>query len=194
MIKTPYEVDGFAFANETMKAKAEKEIEGIRYVKGGLDMSDPQVVLEVYCQLVHQQIFDTPLGYAFLRELQEYLRANPSIGKKEIPPIPVIGESRSAFSKKTGKEKAQQQPKVQVVRKVKEKNVDYKVWFRSCLSICVILLLIVVGMFAVTATSNNINIINYENRLIEKYENWETKLKEKEERLRERENEWNHPL
>lgn len=193
MIKTPYEVDGFAFANETMKIKAEKEIEGIRYVKGGLDMSDPQVVLEVYCQLVHQQIFDTPLGYAFLRELQEYLRANPSIGKKEIPPIPIVGESRPVFSNRTGKEKAQQQPKVQVVRKVKEKNADYKVWFRSCLSICVILLLIVVGMFAVTATSDNINIINYENRLIEKYENWETKLKEKEERLRERENEWNQP-
>lgn len=42
-------------------------------------------------------------------------------------------------------------------------------------------------MFAVTATSGNINIVNYENALIEKYENWETKLKEKEEKLRERE-------
>ena len=45
-----------------------------------------------------------------------------------------------------------------------------------------------IGMFAVTATSGNINIVNYENALIEKYENWETQLLEREERLKEREN------
>ncbi len=40
-----------------------------------------------------------------------------------------------------------------------------------------------------TATSDNINIINYENALIEKYENWETQLNEREDRLLEREKE-----
>ena len=38
-----------------------------------------------------------------------------------------------------------------------------------------------------TATSGNINIVNYENALVEKYENWESKLEEKEEQLKERE-------
>ena len=51
-----------------------------------------------------------------------------------------------------------------------------------------ILFFIVVGMFAVTATSGNINIVNYENALIEKYENWEEQLDEREEKLKEREN------
>ena len=55
------------------------------------------------------------------------------------------------------------------------------------MSVCAVLLLIVIGMFAVTATSGNINIVNYENALIEKYEHWETQLNEREEKLRERE-------
>ena len=55
-------------------------------------------------------------------------------------------------------------------------------------TIGVILFFIVVGMFAVTATSGNINIVNYENALIEKYENWEEQLDEREEKLKEREN------
>ncbi len=61
-------------------------------------------------------------------------------------------------------------------------------WFRTSVTISIILLGIVIGMFAVTATSGNINIVNYENALIEKYENWETQLLEREERLKEREN------
>ena len=37
-------------------------------------------------------------------------------------------------------------------------------------------------------SSGNINIVNYENALIEKYENWEEQLDEREEKLKEREN------
>ena len=72
------------------------------------------------------------------------------------------------------------------------KNIDYKPWFKASISLSVILLLIVIGMFAVTATSGNINIINYENALIEKYENWETQLNDREAKLKEREQKLNH--
>ena len=43
-------------------------------------------------------------------------------------------------------------------------------------------------MFAVAATGDHVNIVNYENKLIEKYENWEAQLKEREALLKEREN------
>ena len=74
-----------------------------------------------------------------------------------------------------------------VVTEKQVKNLNFKMRFRASFAINVILLLIVIGMFAVTATSGNINIINYENELIEKYESWEQKLEEKEEKLKERE-------
>ena len=74
-----------------------------------------------------------------------------------------------------------------MVTEKKVQNVNFKTRFRASFFINVILLLIVAGMFAVTATSGNINIVNYENALVEKYENWESKLEEKEEQLKERE-------
>lgn len=192
MNKTPYEVAGFAFTDEQTMEKALKEVEGIRYIKNGTDASSPQVIFQVYCQIIEQQIFETPIGYAFLYEMQDYLRANPSINNEDIPAIPVVPgrvqHSKSKMQEEQPKEQPKAKTKVKVVQKNQTRNVDYKTRFWTTFSVSAILLLIVIGMFAVTATSDNINILNYENALIEKYEVWETKLNEKEERLREREN------
>lgn len=189
-MKTPYEAGGFAFSDEKMMEKAVKEGEGIRYIRNSTDMKDPQTVFLVYGQMVEQRLFETPVGYVYLHELQEYLRANPSIRNQEIPAIPVIAHGAEG-KKKTEEGRAKSAPKQTERARVKNvknvKNVDYKPWFRASLAVSVILLLIVVGMFAVTATSDNINIVNYENALIEKYEKWETQLKEREEKIRERE-------
>lgn len=187
MKETPYEAGGFAFPNAQMMEKAKKEAEGARYIKNSADMSDPRMIYDVYCQMTRQGLFETPVGYVFLYELQEYLRVNPSINNQAIPAIPVKApqaapgrRERSDFG--SG---APVKTKVKVIRKVK--NADYKPWFFTSVTVSVILLLIVIGMFAVTATSGNVNIVNYENALIEKYENWESQLEEREERIRERE-------
>lgn len=191
MIRTPYEAGGFAFSDKKMMEKAVKEEEGIRYIKKSADMKNPQMIYELYCQIVRQRIFETPVGFAFLYDLQEYLKTNPSILNEDIPSIPVTGYRQDAFNGTEGKERPKEavKTKTKVIHKKIEKNVDYKPWFRTSVTISIILLLIVIGMFVVTATSDNINIINYENAIIEKYENWETQLNEREERLIEREKE-----
>ena len=43
------------------------------------------------------------------------------------------------------------------------------------------------GMFFITASSNNLNILNYENELINRYEDWETQLLQREEAIEKRE-------
>lgn len=191
MIRTPYEAGGFAFSDKKMMEKAVKEEEGIRYIKKSADMKNPQMIYELYCQIVRQRIFETPVGFAFLYDLQEYLKTNPSILNEDIPSIPVTGYRQDALNGTEGKERPKEavKTKTKVIHKKIEKNVDYKPWFRTSVTISIILLFIVIGMFVVTATSDNINIINYENALIEKYENWETQLNEREERLIEREKE-----
>ena len=185
---------GFAFPDEKMMEKALKEAEGIRYVKNSADLTDPQVVFNVYRQMVNQRLFETPVGYSFLYELQENLWTNPAISNDTIPPIPVAAVSKDAPAAQRAR--AEQPPsvprirtevKTKIVHKTEVKNVDYKIKFKAGMSVCAVLLLIVIGMFAVTATSGNINIVNYENALIEKYEHWETQLNEREEKLRERE-------
>lgn len=192
MRRNPYEAGGFAFPNGEMRDKAQREIDGIRYVKEHTQMDDPETVLKVYCQLINQKLFETPVGYHFLSTLQEYLMSVPYFMTENIPPIPVTapkGSQRSVQS--IGEQRGAGKENVKVVKKVvtekQVKNLNFKMRFRASFAINVILLLIVIGMFAVTATSGNINIINYENELIEKYESWEQKLEEKEEKLKERE-------
>ena len=57
------------------------------------------------------------------------------------------------------------------------------------ISLCVnaILVVCVVAMFAMTLTSDSPTIINYENKLIDKYAAWEQELDEREAALKERE-------
>ena len=194
MNKVPYEVEGFAFPDEKLLEKAVKEAEGIRYVKQKADMAKPQVIQQIYCQMVRQRLFETPVGYSFLSELQAVLKADPNIRDEEIPPIPVIvrKEQRPAQADagpaRPPQQRAQQpaKTKTKIVYQTKVRNIDYKKWFRTSMIFTVLLFLIVAGMFAVTATSGNVNIVNYENALIEKYEAWETDLDEREAKLRER--------
>ena len=206
MKRTPYETGGFAFADEKMLEKAMKEEEGIRYIRNSANMKDPQMVFQIYSQMVRQSLFETPVGYIYLKDLQDYLKGEPSIDNQDIPAIPVAAyrsspaESKEAHSRQSNanssfksqaeskeSKKKQVKTKTKVVRKTKVQNVDYKPWFRASLSVSIILLLIVIGMFVVTATSGNINIVNYENALIEKYEDWENQLKEREEKIKEKE-------
>ena len=182
MVKTPYETGGFAFSDRQAMAKARREEEGIAYIKSSADMNDPKMLYEVYCQMIGRQLFETPAGYAILHEIQKELKKNPVTKDREIPAIPVIG-MRGGDS--AGK-KAQGPP--QAAPRTGAKNVDYRLRFRASATVGVILLLIVVGMFAVAATGDHVNIVNYENKLIEKYENWEAQLKEREALLKEREN------
>ena len=63
MNRTPYEAGGFAFPDEKMMEKAVKEGEGIRYIQNSADMKDTRMVFDVYCQMVKQRLFETPVGY-----------------------------------------------------------------------------------------------------------------------------------
>ena len=61
------------------------------------------------------------------------------------------------------------------------------------LGINFVLLAIILGMFFITYISgNNVNIVNYENELINKYEKWEQELNEREAVLNEREAQLNN--
>ena len=50
-----------------------------------------------------------------------------------------------------------------------------------------ILLISVVSMMLLAATSDNVNIVNYENKLIDKYSSWEQELEEREQAVKEQE-------
>ena len=58
---------------------------------------------------------------------------------------------------------------------------------RILLILCITLLLCVLGMFYVNSTINSPTILNYEEKLIDKYSSWEQELTEREAAVKEKE-------
>ena len=50
--------------------------------------------------------------------------------------------------------------------------------------LCITMLVIIVGMFVVAGTSNSPNILNYEEKIQDKYAGWEQDLTEREKELK----------
>ena len=82
-------VEGFTFDDEDLSKEAKKEAEGVRYMKARVNLQYPDRVLQIYRRMVEQKMFQTEVGYAYLRELQDYLYTMPQIPNDEVPPIPV---------------------------------------------------------------------------------------------------------
>lgn len=111
--KKKVKINGFVFTDEAEAEQAKKEAHGIHYVEERADMHHPETVLEIYNKMVKQELFETAVGFTYLKELQEYLIQNPSINNSDILPIsvthPVLEESLRKkikdFCKKQGERK-----------------------------------------------------------------------------------------
>lgn len=181
-----YVVEGFAFTSESEAELAKKEREGIRYVKEKMNMSNPELVLKLYNKLVREKTFTTLVGYAYLFDLQEYLRTNPQILDEEILPIEIVHPSLQESLKE---EKQKHQVKLLEVKKqAAKKSVSDAVLqnkYKVSLLVNLILAISVVAMFIISATSSHPTILNYEEKLINRYSAWEQELTEREAALRE---------
>ena len=191
-------VEGFCFESENQAAKARKEAGGIKYIKENTRMDDPEVVLKLYSKLIQDNMLTTPVGVAFLIELQEFLMTSTNIDKEYIRPIPAemcnfdTRTNRPQSVRENARNNTNLNRKVNRTKKVNQnvsveetgKKHKVSVWLN------VILIVIIVGMFMVNyLTGNSVNVFNYENALIDKYESWENNLKEREAAIREKENE-----
>lgn len=144
-----------------MNEAEKKELEGIQYIQEKNDMNDMKKVLALYNKLTERELFHTQTGIAFMEQLRERLIASPEIKNQDI---------------RGYKEDAR-----------KEKENLYKYKYYNSLIINIILAVALILGFFITTNSKNVNILNYENRLIDKYSAWEEQLKERESIVTERE-------
>lgn len=83
-----YVVNGYTFETEEMAEKAKREANGIKYIRSQTKMDDPEVVFKLYHKLIDRNYFQTPVGMAFMEELQEYLHSIPFFREEDIRPLP----------------------------------------------------------------------------------------------------------
>ncbi len=179
-----YVVDGFEFNSVTDAELAKNELNGVEYLKERTDFKNAKNVLSVYNTVVDKQLFKTPVGYKFLKDLQEILYKSVEIDNDDIVAIPVFSEK----GKEKSKEKKSKKTKSFILSKEDEK---YKNRFTNSVIINILLVILLVLFIIISSNSNNANIINYENRINREYtekENhlakWQQELTIKEQQLR----------
>lgn len=183
MMEKGYVVEGFSFTEEKTAEQAKREAEGVKYIRENMDMENAETVLRLYHKLMAEQLFETPIGLGFLKELRDYLLSVPGIEEQELETIP--GE---IFYKKTEEPKTRRKKTAENSRMEKQQQ-QIKKRLRTSVIFNFFLIIVVIGMIAVTMTSEHPNIINYENNLIDKYAQWQKELDEREKVIREKERE-----
>ena len=175
-------VDGYLFEDEELAQLAQKEEEGIRFIKERTALNNPEVVFRLYKKLLEQGLFVTPVGIRFLTELQNILLTSVYIPREEIPPIPV---KNNVVIQKSEAVNPSEEVKKEKKKADRKGSVDYRKPFLVSTFTAVILGASIIGMFVINAISgNNVNIINYREQLLNEYSGWEAELKEEEERLK----------
>lgn len=176
--KKEYIVDGFLFLSAEDAAAAREELKKAKYLKRYLNQQSAETVRELYRKALEERTFQTPVGLAFVGELRERL-IEEGIEEFDIEPIPVYydvvqNKMREGFAKAEEKEENPRREKGK---------------FGVSLILNVILGILVAGMFYVAMTGNNPNILNYEKAIVDKYAAWEQELTEREQAIREKEQE-----
>ena len=176
-------IDGFQFQDGADISIVEDEIARIKYLSEKMNMTNAQGVFAVYDKLVQGGIFVTPVGYEYLRTLQDYLYRSSEIPDEAVKPIPVAISYTDALDKRN----KDREEKLKKSKRNFKKTFKYE--YKISLIVNVILILLVVAMFIITLKADNPNMINYRTAIINEYSSWEEELNSREKVIRDKERE-----
>jgi hypothetical protein len=168
------EIDGFVFCSRHDALIAENELKGVEYLKKKTNRKNPRAVLVVYNKVVSEGLFHTPIGISYLRELQKFLIESEDIDNNSIADIPVepLGDG---ISKRNMVDK--------ITHMFSNSRKAYRERLKLAIITNVILVIVIIAMFVISITGNNVNILNYEEKIVDKYAAWEQELTERENAL-----------
>ena len=169
-------VDQYLFETEEEYELALNEKKKIQYIDEHTDYRAVENIAILYMKIIENNMFQTPVGYAYLERLREFLVKN---GAKtdNLPSIPVKKKISLAGKKELMRENRQLKEQLQ-----RGKNRNLVMVF-----VCIGLVVAIIALFALAFTDNHPNILNYENVIQNKYSAWEQELVERENAVREKE-------
>ena len=176
-------IDGFTFSDEEDVALVESEIARIKYLSDKMNMNNASGVFAVYDKLVQGGLFVTPIGYEYLRTLQDFLYKSPDIPDDAIRSIPVA----ISYTEAIGKRNAERDEKMERSRRKFKKT--FRNEYKISLIANFILIVLVIAMFVITLKADNPNMINYRTAILNEYSEWEQDLTEREREVRQKESE-----
>lgn len=183
--KADWTVDGFQFGTEQDASLAKGEQLRIERLEGKLNYDNINMVSAVYKKAIEKRVFQTPVGYVFLKKLQNMLREDTQIDDAEVPDIPVYG----VYSLRESTNPAVERVKASQKKPKKEKAPKGTVSRRASITLNIVLIVLVVVMFAISFTGTSPTVLNYERTIQNKYSEWEQELSDREAVIREKEKE-----
>lgn len=179
-----YVVGGYTFWDEKTAMAAKDEANAIKYVSAKTNINDSAQIYVLYNKMIEKKLFKTPVGMDYLKELQRMLYLSKEIPNDRIKPIPFEPQLQASLEERQEERGARE--KIRELERKCQKN--HNSFIRSMI-LNIFLVIAIVAMVLITLSSSNPNILDYENKLIDKYEEWNTQLKSKEEQLNELEKE-----
>jgi len=173
-------VSGYQFIGEDDADLARQEEKKIAYLEQHMDYNQPNAVLKIYTKAVEERIFKTPIGFDYLRRVQDFLLSCEGITPDMVPPIKLFVNFKPRLRESSNPAKSRVKPP-------KEKAKVSPLFVSVMLNIGLVILVML--MFFIAQNSDNPNILNYENMLNNKYASWEQELTDREKVIREKERE-----
>lgn len=172
-------VGGYMFGNQEDVKQAQEEERTFAFLEQKINYDDTHTTLRIYEKAIEEKIFKTPIGFEFLRKIQQEPMSR-GVPYEEIRPIPLY----QVFSR------------TQVVKparktRVKVKPDKTKIYLGASLLLNAALAAAIIGMFVISLLGDTPNMVNYRYRIEDEYSAWEQELTERENRIKERERELN---
>lgn len=180
--KTQYTVGGYTFHSKEEAQAAKDELNAIKYVSSKTDGKDARQVFILYNKLIDRQLFATPLGLGYLKDLQQFLYTSDVIPKEKIRPIPINMVTQCAIDRKREFNEHRSE-----LHELSIQVAKYKDYFIKTFILNVVLVIVIVIMFLLLKTSSNPNVLNYEVNVQNRYAQWQEQLESQEASLRARE-------
>ena len=181
--KQTFTVAGYKFATKEEAQDAKDELNAIKYLSSKTDGQDPKQVYMLYNQILDKQLFNTPVGIDYLKELQQFLYINKDIPNDKIRPIPINNE----LSEMLGEKKIPLKVKDEIRQLKRDKN-RYKDKYIKLMIVNIVLVVVIAAMAVILKTSSTPTVIDYERKLQDNYATWQEQLESQEASLKAREN------
>lgn len=174
-----FEINGFLFENMADYELAKKEQNNIIGLKNRMNMDDIPGLKLVYEKLVAKNYFHTVIGISFLSELREYIVKSQGTDDLSSILIQEVKPPAAAYEKPDNDRYIKLKNELDKIKSTRTKLV---------ITICA-LAVIIIGMVIMTATNDNSGFFNAEEKVLDKYSAWQEQLLQKEQELKDWEDE-----
>lgn len=188
-------INGYLFETNQEYIKAQREKQVVDQMKKTMDWKNPETAYKLYRKILDKNSFTTIIGIHFLWELRSViLRSGMKVEAEELF-VPVKGmeiaeleADNTDVNNQLGSSLAQITFQNAQTEKYKTMMEKYQSSNKIKNIIIVFLVFIIAGMLLISQFTPYSIFTDYENRIINQYEEWEKELEAREAAVTEREN------